>query len=226
MRRFILAARISVAAARMKQAAAGAVQLTGHNPGNRRQSATLGALRQGIQQGFGIGMARVCKQLHHRLPFDLLAGVLHHHALGGFCDHAHIMGDQHQSHALFTLQPGEQFQNLRLNSHIERCCGLVGDQQLRAAGNSHGDHDPLTHTAGQLMRKSPQATGRIGYADLIQQFQGTSTAITPTAAQMYFDGLGKLKTYCKTRIQAAHRLLKNHGHFFTDDLAPLIGSDS
>jgi hypothetical protein len=45
-----------------------------------------------------------------------------------------VVGDQQNRHAQLLLQAGEQFQDLFLNSDIERGGGLVGDQQLWLIG--------------------------------------------------------------------------------------------
>ena len=44
-----------------------------------------------------------------------------------------------------AAQAVDQLQNLRLNRDVERGGRLVGDQQLGAAGDRHGDHDALSH---------------------------------------------------------------------------------
>src|SRR3546814_17068634 len=51
-------------------------------------------------------------------------------------------------------------QHLRLNGDIERGGRLVRQQQLRPAGQRHGDHHPLAHAAGELVRVVVQALAR------------------------------------------------------------------
>jgi hypothetical protein len=50
------------------------------------------------------------------------------------------------------LQFEQQLHDLRLGGHVERGRRLVGDQQLRAAGQRDRDHHALPHAAGQLVR--------------------------------------------------------------------------
>ena len=50
------------------------------------------------------------------------------------------------------LQVEDQVEDLRLDRHVQRGGRLVGDQQLRLAGQRHGDHRALPHAAGQLVR--------------------------------------------------------------------------
>ena len=70
----------------------------------------------------------------------------------GFGDHAEIVADQDDRRAEIALQLPQQPQDLRLDRDIERGRRLVGDQDLRAAGKRHRDHDALAHAAGELMR--------------------------------------------------------------------------
>ena len=57
------------------------------------------------------------------------------------------MGNHDDGHAQFFLQALHQFQNLRLNGHVQRGGRLVGDQNIGLAGQRHGNHDSLAHTA-------------------------------------------------------------------------------
>ena len=43
-------------------------------------------------------------------------------------------------------------EDLRLDRHVERRGGLVGDQQRRAADQRQRDHHALAHAAGKLVR--------------------------------------------------------------------------
>ncbi|MNW63897.1 hypothetical protein D3C74_421330 [compost metagenome] len=63
-----------------------------------------------------------CPRIHDRYP------ICH------FRRYTHIMGDQQDGHAEFSLQLPQQIQDLRLNCHVQ--CGrrFVGNQQLWIAG--------------------------------------------------------------------------------------------
>ena len=50
------------------------------------------------------------------------------------------------------LQVAHEVEDLRLDGDVERGGRLVGDEQLRVAGERHRDHHPLAHAAGQLVR--------------------------------------------------------------------------
>ena len=46
----------------------------------------------------------------------------------------------------------QEVQDLGLYHDVERRRWLVGDHQRRVARQGHGDHDPLAHAAGELVR--------------------------------------------------------------------------
>ena len=72
---------------------------------------------------------------------------------------------------LLVLEPGEQFEDLRLHGHVERRGRLVGDQQLRLVGERHGDHHALALAAGKLVRIGAEPLFRLADADLVEQLE-------------------------------------------------------
>ena len=65
----------------------------------------------------------------------------------------------------------QQCQHLRLDRHVQRRRGLVGDDEVRFAHQRHGDHHPLPKPAGKLMRILAQPLFRRGDADLAEQIE-------------------------------------------------------
>ena len=63
-----------------------------------------------------------------------------------------------------ALQLAQQVEDLRLDGDVERRRRLVGDHERRIAGERDGDHRPLPHAAGQLMRIVADARRRLGNA--------------------------------------------------------------
>ena len=68
-----------------------------------------------------------------------------------------------------VLERAHQVENLGLDRHVERGGRLVGDEQLRVAGERHGDHHALAHAAGELVRILVDALFGVGDADHLQQ---------------------------------------------------------
>ena len=90
-------------------------------------------------------MLRVVKDVPDRSLLDDPAGVHHRHAIGGFGDHAEVVGNQQQRQVELALHLAQQVENLRLHGDIE--CGgrLVGDHERRFAGERHRHHHALAH---------------------------------------------------------------------------------
>ena len=78
-------------------------------------------------------MQRQVEQIVGARFLDLMSGIHDHDPVGVLRDDAHIMGDQHDRGAGRLLQLPHQIEDLRLDRHIERGGGLVGDQQFWVA---------------------------------------------------------------------------------------------
>ena len=83
---------------------------------------------------------------------DDLAGVHDVHAVGVARHHAEVVGDDDDRGAELLRQPRHDLEDLRLDRHVERRGRLVGEQELRVAGQRHRDHHALAHAAGELVR--------------------------------------------------------------------------
>jgi hypothetical protein len=57
------------------------------------------------------------------------------------------MGDEDDGRAGLFLQLKNELEHLRLDGDIQGGGRLVGDEQLRAASQRHGDHYALAHAA-------------------------------------------------------------------------------
>src|ERR1019366_3329659 len=63
-----------------------------------------------------------------------------------------VVGDEDHRQAELALQLAQQVEDLRLDRDVERGDRLVGDDQLRLQRQRARDPDPLTLTAGELVR--------------------------------------------------------------------------
>ena len=101
------------------------------------------------------------------------AAVHDHHLIAHLCHHTEIMGDEKDRGADFFFQLIHQVEDLRLNGYIQSCSRLIGDQDLRIAYQSHGDHDTLALSAGKLERILLHHlfhTGKTGHAKHLNGF--------------------------------------------------------
>ena len=79
------------------------------------------------------------------------AGIHDDDSVGPPGDDTHVVGDEDDRHVQPLAEVVEQVQDLRLDGDVESRRGLVGDEQLRLAGQSQGDHHALAETAGELV---------------------------------------------------------------------------
>ena len=104
-------------------------------------------LGHGGQQPPGVGMSGFVKDLVAAAALHNGSRVHHADAVADIGDDAQIVGNEHDAHMDLILQLLKQLQNLGLNGHVQSRGGLVRDQQLGIAGQCHGDHHTLAHTA-------------------------------------------------------------------------------
>lgn len=55
-----------------------------------------------------------------------------------------------------------------LDGDIESCCGFVCNEDFGFAGESHGDHDTLLHSAAEFVGVGVVAFGGVADADLLE----------------------------------------------------------
>ena len=122
------------------------------------------------------------------------------------------MGDEEDRQPGLGLQPLEQAQHLGLDGDVQGRGGLVGDQQLRIAGQGHGNHDPLLHTAGELMGIFPDAPLRVRDADGVEQLQDPGGHRPVVTIGVGRHRLGDLAPHRQNRVEGGLGLLKDHAH--------------
>ena len=162
------------AAARGERAASRQRGKVGRPAADHRQRRVRRPLqpRDGLEQGLGVRHPDVREQLRRRRLLHDLTRVHHDDLVGAGAGQAEIVADQHQRHAEFGPQLEQQFHDLRLGGHVQRGGRLVGDEQLRAAGQRDGDHDALPHAAGELVRVLVKAPAGHRNVHQAQQFDG------------------------------------------------------
>ncbi|MNU85977.1 hypothetical protein D3C71_757310 [compost metagenome] len=120
------------------------------------------------------------------------------------------MGNEENGHAFLFLQQLDQFEDLRLDRYVKRRCRFIGNEQFRAASKRHRDHDALAHAAGHLVRIFFEAFGGGRNAHLVQQAARLFHRVRQRQAAMCNQHFGNLVADRQRRIEARHRLLKDH----------------
>ena len=135
------------------------------------------------------------------------------------------MGDEHDGGVNAVLQVAQQVQNLGLDGHVQRGSRLVGNDDLGVAGQGHGDHDALAHTAGQLVRVHLVDAVAVGDANGLQHLDGALLDVLLGLAFTLVQGddLVDLGADAEYRVQTGHRLLEDHRDIVAAQALHLIG---
>ena len=215
-----------VLAARGELAALGQIQRVRDRAGDRFKPFVAGGIqtRDGEHQALGIrmGILVLVEDRPGGCVFDDLAAVHDRDVVGHLVDDAEIVRDEQNGGAVFLTQLVHELQDLRLNGHVERRGRLVRDQQLRTAGQRHGDHDTLPHTAGELVRILLGDDLGVRDLDVGQQLDRFRGSLLFVHALMDHERLGDLPADGEDRVQARHRLLEDHGDLVAADLVHFV----
>src|SRR5882762_955895 len=137
--------------------------------------------------------------------------VAHHHDLVGDLAHERqVVRDEQYRHPAPRLQAGDQLQDLALHGDVERRGRLIGDEQLRLAGDRHGDHDALLLASGELERVGAELRLRLGEADLVQKLDRAQPRLRRGQSAVLPQRLRDLESHREHRVERAHRLLEDH----------------
>ena len=112
-------------------------------------------IREALKVNRGITGEAAREEALGRCLLDDLTRVHHVHAVGDVGDDPHVVRDEEDRQPSFRLQFFEEFEDLRLDRHVERRRRLVADQHFRLAGQHHRDDRPLPHSTGELVRVLP-----------------------------------------------------------------------
>ncbi len=156
-----------------------------------------------------------------RGPLHDPARVHHLHRVAELRHDAQVVGDQDDRGAPLGGQPLQQVEHLRLGGHVQRRGRLVGDQHVRVVGQGHGDHDPLPHAAGVLVRVVGQPPVGMRDLDVAQQPDGQLPGPAPADRLVRPDRLDHLLADRLDRIQPGHRILEHHGDLAAADRGQL-----
>ena len=160
---------------------------------------------------------------------DLLGGAelngaarVHDHDLVGHVgDDAEVVGDHDDGVAVLLLHRLHELDDLRLDRDVEGRGRLVGDKDVRVAGERHGDHDALAHAAGELVRVVLDALLGVGDADHLEQLDGALARLLLGVAAVKPEALPQLAPDGVDGVQRRHRVLEDHGDVVAADVLHL-----
>ena len=132
------------------------------------------------------------------------------------------MRDEDDGRAVFPLQIVHQTKYLRLDSNVKSRCGLVGDQDLRAAGKRHSDHNALAHTAGKLVRILLYDGFRVRDLHVVKHFERLLCGFLFGHMLMDDERLAELTLDRENGVERGHRLLEYNGYLVAADIVHLL----
>ena len=105
----------------------------------------------GRQQRAGVGVQGAGEQLGGRGHLHNLAPVHDGDAVAEVLDHGKVVGDEEDGQPQVAAELVQQVYHLRLDGHVQRGDGLVGDDQRRLHDDGAGNPYPLPLAAGELV---------------------------------------------------------------------------
>ena len=148
------------------------MQHVGRRAGNGKQRLLRVKVRHSRKERPGIRMGRPIENILAGPHFHNASCIHHADPVRHVGHHAQIVGDEDHRKIPFPLHIVDQLQDPGLDGHIQCCCRLITDQDLRVAGQSDGDDDPLAHTAGKLERISVIPLGGVGDPHSLHKLDG------------------------------------------------------
>jgi hypothetical protein len=139
------------------------------------------------------------------------------HAVGNLSYNAEVVGDKKKRHAEISLQLTEEREQIRLGRHVQRRRWLIGDQQARAAHESHGDNRSLPHAARKFERIAVEPVSGAGDADAAQHVDSASRGLLRGNRLVDAERLDDLAPDGVDGTERCHGLLENHRDFLTSD---------
>ena len=145
-------------------------------------------------------MLRPRDDLRGAAPLDQHPLLHHRDAIGEAPHKVQIVRDEEQRHAGLGTQVFQQLEYLQPDRHVERRGGLVCNQQLRIAGERHGDHRALALAAGELVRIAPRAALGLVDADAAHRRDRLAPGIGAAQRRMQLERFDDLLTHAVERI--------------------------
>ena len=124
----------------------------------------------------------------------------------------HVVGHEDDGHPELALKLPQQEEDLDLHRRVEGGGRLVGEEQARPAREGKGDHRPLAHPPGELVRVGAKAAGGRRDPYPLEEIEGPASRLRTVHPFVANDRLGDLPSHRVHRIERDHRLLEDHPH--------------
>ena len=128
-----------------------------HDAGDLRQAMSAmsraGAQqREGCNEPLSIGMTGCSEHILGSPLLDNSPRIHHADATAHIGNETEIVTDHQNGRSPLGTKIADEVEDFSLNRDVQCCRRFVREQQVRAARQRNGDHDPLAHASRQLMR--------------------------------------------------------------------------
>ncbi len=199
-------ARRSRSAARTGSRAAGRAGRAG--TGNADQLPAGPAQRgERVEQAPGVGVRGLAHEVLRGAGLEQPSRVHDRDPVGELEQQRQVVGDEQDREPEAVLELHDLRQDVALHHHVERGGRLVHDDDLGVGREGHGDHHPLPHAAGQLVRVGAEPVARD--ADQVEQFGRLLVRLGPGQLQVRLDRVEQLRLDAEHRVERVHRALED-----------------
>ncbi|MNY13020.1 hypothetical protein D3C86_1461320 [compost metagenome] len=174
--------------------------------------------REGVAEPFGIGVQGRGQYRLGRRHLHQFARIHDADAIAELDHEREVVGDEENGEVELRLEGVDLLQYLPLHHHIQRRGGLIHDQELGVEGHGDGDHQPLAHAAGELVRVVLEPA-RVD-VDYLQQLLGALDGLVAGHAGVVGQQhVAELLLHAQHRVQGIHGGLEHHAR-----LAPAVAA--
>src|SRR5215208_1183786 len=166
-----------------------------------------------IQKADSVRVARVVEDPLDLPELDYAAGVSRGHPVSQLGSQRKVVGDEDHGEVVLVFQGPQHLDYGPLGQHVERGGWFVQYQNPRVQKEAEHDHDPLAHTAGELVREGSEHPVRIQLHHL-QALRGSfreGTALEgPVGLAVVFCGVGEVVADAHYRVERVQGRLEHH----------------
>lgn len=131
-------------------------------------------------------------------------------AVGDVADRLNVMADEDHRQTELLLEIGEEVEDLRAHRHVQRGGRLIGDDRLRAQGQSAGDGHTLPLPTRELARERIQHGGR--QAHHVGELLHAGLALGRRTDLVHMQRIGQLLADDHAGVERGGRILEDHRH--------------
>ena len=183
-----------------------------------------GVLRAGHggEECFGVGVARVGKELMHLCALYDAAAVHDDDAVAMLGDEAEVVRDEDGRGAHVFFELAQEGKDLLLHGDVQRGGGLICNDEFGAAGQGNGNDNALAHTAGEGHGVLVDAGLGVGDMDVAEHFYGFSQGGLAGEAAVEHEGFCDLVADAVHGVEGAEGLLKDDTDLTAAQLAQAV----